>query len=390
VVTKALAEEKRAAASRACWQAVRAHLKAHRPLLTRRAAHHYRDRLGPGGLIVPDGWLPSAPVPLDEVELVWRDRAPAPEVDGSEPESEAVRPLLAGEERYGRYSDAMADLARPQMFEDRPCYRLLDVDVRDDAARLAFGRGSYFGLLDVCEAVAHEAAGDEMGERTTASGNPLAFRTLVGDPADLARRSVVPGISVLTIRQPATGEPTFLLHRLDSAKVAHAGGMVQVLPVGVFQPSGPGPANERDDFDLLHSIARELSEELLGEPKPTGHDQPIDYDAWPFYARLRAGTRDGQLRLHWLGLGIDPLSLAVDMLVVAMFDDQIFDTLFDGKLANINAEGLILGRNNPWEPVAGIPFTGRTVVDIVQRQPLQAAAATLLLQAWRHRRTVLF
>ena len=46
-------------------------------------------------------------------------------------------------------------------------------------------------------------------------------------------------ISTLTLRlDRASGRASFLLHWRDPAKVGHAGGLYQVIPVGVFQPSG--------------------------------------------------------------------------------------------------------------------------------------------------------
>jgi hypothetical protein len=36
------------------------------------------------------------------------------------------------------------------------------------------------------------------------------------------------------------------LHHRDATKVGHAGGMIQVIPVGIFQPAGPEPGNVPD------------------------------------------------------------------------------------------------------------------------------------------------
>jgi hypothetical protein len=146
------------------------------------------------------------------------------------------------------YHDALADLAPPRVFEDRPCYRLLDVSVAPGRVELGFGTGRYFDVINTCEAVAHELA-DARRLSPGATPPDLPFRSLIGDPCDLSRRPVMVAISALTLRRSPTGA-TFALHHRDAAKVAHAGGLTQVIPVGVFQPSGPGPEHQHADFDL--------------------------------------------------------------------------------------------------------------------------------------------
>src|SRR5581483_11145570 len=108
----------------------------------------------------------------------------------------------------------------------------------------------------------------------------------------------------------------------------HAGGLFQVMPVGVFQPAGS------DDFDLWRCVAREYSEEFLGRPEHSA----VDYASWPFFQALEAARRSGGLAVHCLGLGVDPLTFATDLLAVAVFDAEIFDGLFR-DLVTTNAEG---------------------------------------------------
>jgi hypothetical protein len=88
-------------------------------------------------------------------------------------------------------------------------------------------------------------------------------------------------LSTLTLRRDrTTGAATFPLHRRDGATVGHAGGLYQVLPVGVFQPVGEELWNAENDFSLWRSILRELAEELRDgdEDYDTGRG-PIDYAA---------------------------------------------------------------------------------------------------------------
>ena len=177
-----------------------------------------------------------------------------------------------------------------------------------------------------------------------------------------------------------------MLHWRDPAKVNHGGGLYQVMPVGLFQPVTGAPAAVRHDLSLWKSMAREYSEEFLG----TSEDYQtsgglLDYDGWPFYRRLTDARRAGRLTVHCLGLGVDPLSFATDLLAVAVFDADLFDAEFAGLVAR-NAEGRVITGGGP----AGIPFTAGTVDRLTDgREPFQAAGAALLRLAWEHRKHLL-
>ena len=89
-----------------------------------------------------------------------------------------------------------------------------------------------------------------------------------------------------------------------------------------------------------------------------------------------------------LGMGVDPLTLAVDILAAAVFDSGLFDDLFAGLVAT-TAEGRVVG--GPGAPGApGVPFTA----EVVHRfgggaEPMQAAGAAVLQLAWQHRARLL-
>ncbi len=200
---------------------------------------------------------------------------------------------------------------------------------------------------------------------------------------------MIPAISVLTLRRASSGGADCLLHWRDPAKVASGGGLYQVIPVGTFQPSSAAPFNEANDFDLWRSIVRELSEELLGVSEDHGSDRrPIDYDRWPLYTTLAAGRRDATLRVFWLGLGIDPLTLVADLLTVAVFDAELFDAVFP-RLGATNDEGQLVRMHDEPGATTGVPFTEQTVERFATNEPMQPAGAALLQLAWRHRDTLL-
>jgi len=187
-------------------------------------------------------------------------------------------------------------------------------------------------------------------------------------------------ISALTLRLDRADGATFLLHHRDVNKVGHAGGMYQVLPVGIFQPAGEEPWNVTNDFLLWRCLIREYAEELLGEAENHGTDQsPIDYTAWPFAARMSDALLHGQIRAYCLGIGVDPLTFATDILAAVVFDAPVFDRLFD-QLVTENTEGSVL---------PAVPFQHDVVDRFVSSEPTQAAGAALLAQAWYHRAQLL-
>ena len=276
--------------------------------------------------------------------------------------------------RYLRYSDALRDLAAPAVFENRVTYRLTEAQLTPGASRLAFTRGRYFDGIDTGEAAAHEYAATRLG------GRPAGLRALIADPCDLRRRPANMAISTLTLRlDRATGRASFLLHWRDPAKVGHAGGLYQVIPVGIFQPSGEAEWNERQDFSLWRCMVREFAEELCGRSEDYGSEaRPVDYDSWPFARQLADAADRGQIRVWCLGIGADPLTYATDLLTVAVIDSDVFDELFSLHPRR-NAEGSVL---------AAREFAANVIDRIVTHEPVQAAGAAVLRLAWRHRETL--
>ena len=178
----------------------------------------------------------------------------------------------------------------------------------------------------------------------------------------------------------AAGTATFPLHYREPGQVGHAGGLYQVLPVGVFQPSGEAPWNEANDFSLWRGLVREYAEEFLGADEDHGSERaPIDYAAWPLARALRDGLAGGQVRAWCLGLGADPLTFAVDLLAVVVIDAPLYDDLFAG-LVDVNAEGRVIRDR---------PFDEPSVTSLLATAPLQAAAAGLLSLALARRDSLL-
>jgi hypothetical protein len=351
------------------WLRVRSYLTQHRHDLAVRAAADYPDgaRVAGTPLLADPRWRVTAPIPLGGIGLdLSTGNAP--------PSLPAARdlPERADGTRYARYSDAIRELAAPAVFENRPTYRLTGADLTGSPPRLTFGLGRYFDGIDTGEAAAHEYAAARLGEPPGGSSH---LRDSVGDPCDLRRRPANLAISTLTIRlEPGSPDgASFLLHWRDPAKVGHAGGLYQVIPVGVFQPSGEAPPNLRGDFSLWRCMLREFAEELSGHPEDYGPG-PIDYGSWPFARSLSQGL----IGAWCLGLGVDPLTYATDLLTVAVIDGRVFDELF-GAAPRRNAEGNVLRAR---------AFAAGVIDDAAGSEPVQAAGAALLRLAWRHRETI--
>ena len=384
------------------WRRVRAYLQKHRHELSASAAARYpaAERAEGTALLTSPSWLPAAPLPLDAVQLsqLTPDApgpgggapvAPGPGHAGpgrAGPDAPAwdaavaaVLPGRADGSPYRRYSAAVADLAAPAIFEDRRTYRLAGADLAGAGpsgprGALAFEPGTFFQGYDVGPAVAHEHAAAVLGVLARED-----LRAVLGDPRDLARRPGNMAISTLTLRADGAAA-TFPLHWRDPAKVGHAGGLFQVVPVGIFQAADDGPASQAQDFDLWRGMTREFAEELLGAPEVYGPaGTAVDYRAWPFARQLNAAREAGAVRPWVLGLGVDPLTLATDLLTAVVIDAPVFDELF-GAMVSSNAEGRIR---------PGLAFTAETVGRLTTREPMQAAGAALLRLAWRHRAVLL-
>jgi hypothetical protein len=361
------------------WRAGRRRLKEQRYELTRAAARLYPDvpRVGSTLLLGRAEWLAPRPLDLARIRLTWFD-PPPPARDVTGPASAGVRPLRTDTgERYASYAAALAAIDPPALLENRVCYRLLGADLAADMPALNLTRARYFDGINVGEAIGHELAQAGQEHEGLIPGR-LRLRQFLGDPTVLRRRTSLLALSVLTLRVPQEGTPSFMLHWRDPAAVTHAGGLYQVMPVGVFQPVAEDRAAERRDLDLWRGMAREFSEEFLG----TAEEYEAGYERRPFFAALDAARRSGDLRIRCLGLGVDPLTFAADLLCVAVVRAAAFDALFPG-LVDANAEGRVVN----WPGMTGVPFTAEVVARFAGgTEPVQPAGAAVLERAWRFRR----
>ncbi|GHH63666.1 hypothetical protein GCM10017673_05000 [Streptosporangium violaceochromogenes] len=353
--------------SRPTWREVRRYLNAHRHELAQAADRLYPDlpKVGSTHLLTNQVWTPARPLELQKVTLRWVGDPPALSVTGREEEARLILP--AG---VSSYAEAMEALDKPRLFENRSCYRLLNVAWPE----LSFTRGHYFDGVNVSETAAHEFTTARLLGETR-----LPFRRLIADPTDLRSRVALPAISMLTLRHDRrTGAMTFVLHWRDPGRVAHGGGLYQVMPVGVFQPSEETPHAETADFDLWKCVVREYAEEFLKRSEVYG--DAFDYESWPLYRELTDARESDRLRSFVLGIGVDPLTFATDILAVTVIEASTFDAIF-GDIASSNEEGRVIGTK-------GIAFDDDSVSRYVHHEPMQAAGAAVLELAWKHRQAL--
>ena len=371
----------RVARSQDHWRQTRRALNAQRPALTQLAATVYEPHLRTldAGLLAHPDWLPAEPVDLDSIELVYQPDAAPPELDGAGPESAHVRPRASLVRRYQRYAQAIRDLDHPRLFENRFSWRLTTLDWLSGAGRMTFAPTTYFAAVDMYEAVAHEMAYVHLTENgSVGPGRPvkrnLPLRKLIGDPFDLGRRTVLPSIDTLTIRRDGA-DASFVLHQRDARSVAVAGGMLQVIPSGVFQPSSVLPGSLETDFSLWRNMMREYSEELLGNAEHDGDGAPVRYGDEPF-AWFDRARRDGRIRVWCLGVAVDALTLVGEILTVAVFDADTFDELAK-DIVDVNDEGSIVNIR--------VPFTAAGIADVLDGQGMAPGGAGCIRLAWTHR-----
>jgi transcriptional regulator with XRE-family HTH domain len=371
------------------WRRIRRLLNQNRNGLSHAAQRLYPDNQRIRGVISQPGWFGGVPIPLDDIELTWLGRLNAPRIIGAEPQSDETRPLLPNGSRFERYTRAIKAIERPTLFENRMSFRLASVEWNDHGARLGFGYTTYFDMVDVCEAVAHEfaAAWRAFGASREWLERPnwlrLPLRSMIGDPFDLGARAVLPSVDTLTIRRPRSGAPSFLLHRRDATNVAIGGGYYHIMPAGVFQPSTLAPWDQSNDFDLWRNAMREYSEEFLGMAEADGSSgEPIDYTNTEPFRTMNAARDTGAFRMFGFGITLDPLTLAGEILTVSVVDEEAYDEIFAGLVA-ANSEGSIVAAS----PVLseGIAFTQENVRRILDSEPIAPAAAACLDLAWQHR-----
>ena len=65
---------------------------------------------------------------------------------------------MAHGRHYPKYCQAIREIEPPSLFENRVSYRLLNLPGYRSRQEQTYGHATYFAMVDVCEALAHEIA----------------------------------------------------------------------------------------------------------------------------------------------------------------------------------------------------------------------------------------
>ncbi|WP_433784666.1 helix-turn-helix domain-containing protein [Actinomycetospora sp. CA-101289] len=370
------------------WRLVRRELNANRALLGHMAADLYSsDNILAGTAVLAGrGWVPPSPVMIDEITMTWSDIAPPPSITGGSPETARTLPLAADGQVYSRYSRALRDLAKPRLLDNRVSYRLIDVG-QWARPSLEFTYTSYFETLDVGEPLGHEFAQAWMD---AGRGMPrmadLPLRQSISDPFDLWARPMLPSINTLTIRRDPVGGHRFYMHLRDSSSVASGGGILHVSPAGAFQPAAIAPVHQRNDFSLWRNMQREYAEEFLGQAEHDGNStDPIHYETDEPFASFERARLSGDFRVYVCAVVLEPLTLWVELITIAVISAPAFDELF-GDMVLVNDEGAFASAEE--RPTSGIPFTADSMKRLETAQ-LSPIARACIYQAWSRRHELL-
>jgi hypothetical protein len=237
------------------------------------------------------------------------------------------------------YSSALTKQVDTSSLFNGFVYRPLAIEPTTPGLRIAFTEGRYFDYLDQSEFLAHE-----LGAQLLAGKAPLGgrYRSYISNPFDLEKRSTSLGINTLTIRKSAHEDHGFFMHRRGGRRVVNESELLHVVPAGEFAPSNIAPEGRPADFDIFRNILREYAEEFLNLPEADGRSgSELDFERDHPFDQLMEARKAGSLQISVLGIGLDSACWKPELLTVAIFEADVFDSAFD-SLVTGNAEGVLL------------------------------------------------
>lgn len=250
---------------------------------------------------------------------------------------------------------------------------MLSIGHQGESFALRFSTCRYFEMIDTAQALAHEL--HTAAQKHAWRQQPLRAM-LRHNVFSLTERVVLPSVATLTVVRRSDGSAYFLMHWRDPAKVSITANQRQVIPAGVFQPASMNAVAVRRDLDLWRNVMREMGEELLDLADAHGDSgDAVDYDHDEPYASLDRARREGSLSIWCFGLGVDPLTLTVEFLTAAVFDEEVFKEIFPEVVAS-NREGVVIRHE---------AFTESNLVTYLALDDLAPSATACLELAWQHR-----
>lgn len=319
-------------------------------------------------LLTKETWLPPNPIPLENVELKV-EQDPGVKISLS---SQKLPNYAGG--KYKKYSKAIEDLDKPEIFDDRVQYRLIGID----DASLVFSKKmySYFDKINYGEYLVYELAHHYLKwPWIQVHGNRDLLLKQLEEPVDYV---ILCGINTLTIIHDGE-ELRIIMHLRGQRKTAYAMGTYHVIPAGEFQPSSKAAVSVYEDLDLWKNIMREYSEEIgLIEEFDGNSTVPFNYDVEPIVS-LQTERNKNNIRPFYLGTGLDPITFQGEILTAVVFKEETFNKIFP-KVLTENREGKIITDKQRW----GRQFT-REEYESYRGQNIIAAGEAILNIAWRNR-----
>lgn len=286
----------------------------------------------------------------------------------------------------GTLSQAIQAIEKPnpQHFQSRPSYSLTRFSLDPShGAKLWFRKAYYFDYINCGELLALElirelhfiSDADKLRimdpDPTSAAtqdlykalDSRLKLRAMLGDWFVTRRRPSLAGVNMLTIfRDPESGLATFPMMK-RSTLAGSAAGTVHVIPAGEFQPTSDALPDWEKHCTLWQTILRETAEEILNHPEAESHAKQMEELALlePISSMLRL-IRSGKWKTYFMGIGLDPLTLKPEILVVSVIDAQAFRSAFteylpEGRLPREDSEGDIHRAGSGW----GSPLTAKNL-----------------------------
>jgi hypothetical protein len=341
-----------------------------RHLLARAGKHYYRsvDETPDFPLIAKSKWVPSELRPLDTVKCEWLGRI-----------ADDVPPLrlpLFGGLTCEEWSKKM----KPEMKVGPGfCYRLRHVDASAGRFKMQFQASDYRAFYNTCEALAFETAEwcinkDRLPDPAS---NDLPSHGSPNRIFDLSIRNAVPAQNAILILFNGVNGNHFLLHdRSTSQYVAELQNTYHVVPAGTFEPDGYADSHHDRDFSLRRAILRELAEELLGK---SDHLQGFvatddDFLSEPAMQPFLKGEREGSLRLFFLGLGIDPVSVKPQISLCIAIDARALGLTEYRSAFTDNWEGKYFV----------VPWSKENLIEFSRDPKMASPGAACLALALRH------
>lgn len=353
--------------------------------LTEKALGLYSERFTdprlPGVLSSRD-LIPDVPFRLSQLSVEVATRQPMSSVTQTRAYRQLLPRLRSGRP-IERYSDAIAEYCPPSLWFNGLSFALQAVTLHDTAPSIQVGTLRYFEGIDTSEALAHELALKPNGK----SMDDFPLRGEIRNPLDFSRFRSLAAVSALTLRLK-DGGATFYLHERDPTKVAMAGGHFHLTPSGVYQPTSSDPITVIRDSSPILTLCREYAEEYLGVEEARGsagaslsytEDEP--YKSILQALHLEEGTGCG---CWMMGIGVDPLTLAPEIICVVAIDHERFDSLFVDMLMQ-DSEGWFRGAKMRAGRLVGYDFTRSSIEHLSDSGRLSPVAAAALEIAWASR-----